>query len=58
MPHSDGGASWPAAFSAVGVRESDTSHLEEAVAAFRAALEEWTRDRVPLRWLHCALAAS
>jgi hypothetical protein len=24
--------------------------LEEAVAAFRAALEEWTRERVPLDW--------
>ena len=24
--------------------------LEEAVAAYRAALPEWTRDKVPLRW--------
>jgi hypothetical protein len=31
-------------------RESGTSRLEEAVAAHRAALEEWTRERVPLNW--------
>jgi hypothetical protein len=24
--------------------------LEEAVAAYRAALQEWTRARVPLQW--------
>jgi len=24
--------------------------LEEAVAAYQAALEEWTRERVPLDW--------
>ena len=34
----------------LGERESGTARLEEAVAAFRAALEEWTRDRVPLDW--------
>src|SRR5208337_457659 len=33
-----------------GERESGTARLEEAVAAFRAALEEWTRERVPLDW--------
>jgi hypothetical protein len=31
-------------------RESGTVRLEEAVAAFRAALEERTRARVPLDW--------
>ncbi len=31
-------------------RESGTARLEEAVAAFRAALEERTRERVPLQW--------
>jgi hypothetical protein len=32
------------------VRESGTARLEEAVAAYRAALEETTRERVPLDW--------
>ena len=27
-----------------------SSELEEAVAAYRAALGEWTRERVPLDW--------
>jgi len=31
-------------------RESGTARLEEAVDAYRAALEEWTRERVPLAW--------
>jgi hypothetical protein len=31
-------------------RESGTGHLEKAVAAFRAALEERTHDRIPLDW--------
>jgi hypothetical protein len=31
-------------------RRPGTARLEEAVAAFRAALEERTRDRVPLDW--------
>ncbi|MGH6923359.1 MAG: tetratricopeptide repeat protein, partial [Propylenella sp.] len=31
-------------------RESGTVRLEEAVAAYRAALEEYTRERVPLDW--------
>ncbi len=35
---------------ALGERESGTARLEEAVAAYRAALEEWTRERVPLDW--------
>jgi hypothetical protein len=29
---------------------SGTAHLEEAVAAYRAAFEERTRDRAPLNW--------
>jgi tetratricopeptide (TPR) repeat protein len=31
-------------------RETGTAHLTEAVAAYRAALEEYTRDQVPLDW--------
>jgi tetratricopeptide (TPR) repeat protein len=38
------------ALSTLGERLSGTSLLEEAVAAFRAALEERTRARVPLDW--------
>ena len=38
------------ALAALGEREAGTALLEEAVAAFRAALEEWTRARVPLDW--------
>ena len=34
----------------LGERESGTARLEEGVAAFRAALTEWTRERVPLDW--------
>jgi hypothetical protein len=34
----------------LGARESGTARLEEAVAAYRAALAERTRDRVPLDW--------
>ncbi len=34
----------------LGERESGTARLEEAVAAYRAALEERTRERVPLEW--------
>jgi len=34
----------------LGARESGTARLEEAAAAFRAALEERTRERVPLDW--------
>ena len=34
----------------LGERESGTAQLEEAVAAFRAALTERTRERVPLDW--------
>ena len=35
---------------ALGKRDSGTARLEEAVATYRAALEERTRDRVPLGW--------
>ena len=38
------------ALSALGERESGTARLEEAVAAYRAALKEYTRERVPLDW--------
>ena len=38
------------ALTSLGERESGTARLEEAVAAYRAALEEWTRERVPFYW--------
>ena len=38
------------ALQTLGMRESGTTRLEEAVAAYRAALEERTRERVPLQW--------
>ena len=38
------------ALQALGERESGTARLEQAAAAFRAALEEYTRERVPLHW--------
>jgi tetratricopeptide (TPR) repeat protein/pimeloyl-ACP methyl ester carboxylesterase len=38
------------ALSTLGERESGTARLEEAVAAYRAALLESTRERVPLAW--------
>ena len=38
------------ALATLGERESGTARLEEAVAAYRAALEERTRERVPLDW--------
>ena len=38
------------ALSTLGERESGTARLEEAVAAYRDALKEWTRERVPLDW--------
>src|SRR5271169_1192808 len=34
----------------LGERESGTARLEEAVAVYRAAPEERTRERVPLDW--------
>ena len=33
-----------------GERESSTERLEQAVAAYNAALQERTRERVPLNW--------
>jgi tetratricopeptide (TPR) repeat protein len=38
------------ALSTLGERESGTARLEEAVAAYREALKEWTRERVPFDW--------
>ena len=38
------------ALARLGERESGTARLEQAAAAFRAALEESRRDRVPLQW--------
>jgi hypothetical protein len=34
----------------LGREKADGACLETAVAAYRAALEEWTRERVPLQW--------
>ena len=38
------------ALATLGEQESETERLHEAIAAYRAALEEWTRERVPLQW--------
>jgi tetratricopeptide (TPR) repeat protein len=38
------------ALETLGERESGTARLEEAVEAYRAALEERSRERVPLDW--------
>jgi hypothetical protein len=38
------------ALAILGARESGTARLDEAVIAYRNALEEYTRDRVPLDW--------
>jgi tetratricopeptide (TPR) repeat protein len=38
------------ALSRLGERENGTERLLEAVEAYRDALKEWTRERVPLRW--------
>jgi tetratricopeptide (TPR) repeat protein len=38
------------ALSKLGERESGTARLEEAVAAYRAALEEWTREQASFEW--------
>ncbi len=39
------------ALASLGERErQSTARLEEAVAAYREALKEWTRERVPLDW--------
>ena len=39
-----------AALQTLGERESGTARLEEAVSAYREALQENTRERVPFRW--------
>ena len=38
------------ALATLGQRESGTESLEQAVAAFTEALQECTRERVPLEW--------
>ena len=38
------------ALATLGERESGTERLQEAVEAYRAALLEYTRERVPLQW--------
>ncbi|MBI2185519.1 MAG: tetratricopeptide repeat protein, partial [Acidobacteria bacterium] len=38
------------ALGTLGEREEGTARLEEAVAAYRAALDVRTRERVPLQW--------
>ena len=38
------------ALATLGRRESGTQRLEQAVEAYRAALEDRTRERVPLSW--------
>ncbi len=35
---------------ALGARENGTEHLEEAVDAYRAAAQEFTRERSPFQW--------
>jgi tetratricopeptide (TPR) repeat protein len=44
------GPNWGNALASLGERENSTTRLEQAVAAYQAALEEWTRERVPLQW--------
>ena len=38
---------------ALGERRAAAARFEEAISAFRAALEERTRERVPLDWARC-----
>jgi hypothetical protein len=35
---------------AIGEQSGQSDQLAEAIAAYRAALTEWTRERVPLQW--------
>ena len=35
---------------AIGEQSGDAAALEQAVAAFREALKEYTRERAPLEW--------
>jgi hypothetical protein len=44
------------ALSTLGERESGTARLEEAVAAYRDALKEYSRERVPFDWATGATA--
>jgi hypothetical protein len=51
----DNAADWAATQNNLGIAlatlgERESGGLDEAVAAYRAALEERTRDRVPLLW--------
>jgi tetratricopeptide (TPR) repeat protein len=39
-----------AALETLGERESGTAHLEEAVATYRAVLEKYMRNQLPLKW--------
>jgi dTDP-4-amino-4,6-dideoxygalactose transaminase len=41
-----------AALLKLGEREAGTARREEAVQAYRDALGEWTRERVPLDWAY------
>jgi hypothetical protein len=38
------------ALQTLGRQESGTACLHEAIAAYHAALQEYTRERVPLEW--------
>jgi len=42
--------SYGIALGTLGQRESGTTRLEEAISAHRAALEEFSRERVPFKW--------
>ena len=46
----DGGSNLGHALWTLGQRESGTARLDEALAAYREALKEWTRERVRLDW--------
>ncbi len=50
VPGAGGEVCFRRGLTTLGERESGTARLEEAVAAYRAALEEFTRERVPLDW--------
>jgi tetratricopeptide (TPR) repeat protein len=38
------------ALTALGMREDEITHIEMAVAAYREASKEYTRDRAPMDW--------
>src|SRR6185437_2834807 len=38
------------ALQTLGMRENGSARLEEAIVAYRAALEEQTRERAPIQW--------